>query len=36
LISDEVTVEHLLSHRFGVGDYLDEHTVGDITDYVMG
>ena len=24
LIADDVTVEHLLSHRSGIGDYLDE------------
>lgn len=35
LIDDEVTIEHLLSHRSGIGDYLDEETVDDITDYVM-
>jgi CubicO group peptidase (beta-lactamase class C family) len=35
LIDDDVTVEHLLSHRSGIGDYLDEETVEDITDYLM-
>ena len=35
LIADDVTVEHLLAHRSGIGDYLDEHSVGDVTDYVM-
>lgn len=35
LIADDVTVEHLLGHRSGIGDYLDEHSVGDITDYVL-
>src|SRR4051794_4683341 len=25
LIGDDVTVEHLLSHRSGIGDYLDEN-----------
>ena len=35
LIDNDVTIEHLLSHRSGIGDYLDEDTVGDITDYVM-
>lgn len=35
LIRDDVTIEHLLSHRSGVGDYLDETTVDDITDYLM-
>ncbi|QTV80985.1 serine hydrolase [Microbacterium sp. NIBRBAC000506063] len=24
LIADDVTIEHLLSHRSGIGDYLDE------------
>lgn len=36
LISDEVTVEQLLAHRSGIGDYLDEETDYDITDYVIG
>ena len=35
LVADDVTVEHLLAHRSGIGDYLDEDAVGDITDYVM-
>jgi CubicO group peptidase (beta-lactamase class C family) len=35
LITDDVTVEHLLAHRSGIGDYLDEDALGDITDYVM-
>lgn len=35
LIADDVTVEHLLSHRSGIGDYLDEGAVHEITDYVM-
>jgi CubicO group peptidase (beta-lactamase class C family) len=35
LIADDVTVEHLLAHRSGIGDYFDEHAVSDITDYVM-
>lgn len=35
LIRDDVTVEHLLSHRSGIGDYLDENTGLDITDYLM-
>jgi len=35
LIEDGVTVEHLLSHRSGIGDYLDEAVHQDITDYVM-
>lgn len=35
LIADDVTVEQLLAHRSGIGDYLDEDELGDITDYVM-
>lgn len=35
LIADDVTVEHLLAHRSGIGDYLDEATLDDIADYVM-
>jgi len=35
LIADDVTVEHLLAHRSGIGDYLDEEALGEITDYVM-
>jgi CubicO group peptidase (beta-lactamase class C family) len=35
LVGDEVTVEHLLAHRSGIGDYLDEDAPGVITDYVL-
>jgi len=35
LIEDSVTVEHLLAHRSGIGDYLDEELGGDIDDYAM-
>jgi CubicO group peptidase (beta-lactamase class C family) len=35
LIADAVTVEHLLAHRSGIGDYLDESSGGSITDYAM-
>jgi CubicO group peptidase (beta-lactamase class C family) len=35
LIDDSVNVEHLLAHRSGIGDYLDEEAVGAPTDYVM-
>ena len=35
LIGQDVTVEQLLAHRSGIGDYLDEEDGGDITDYVM-
>jgi CubicO group peptidase (beta-lactamase class C family) len=34
LIGDDVTVEHLLSHRSGIGDYLDEDEL-DSEDYPM-
>ena len=34
-IDERVTVEHLLAHRSGIGDYLDEEVVTDSTDYVM-
>jgi CubicO group peptidase (beta-lactamase class C family) len=35
LIRDDVTIEHLLSHRSGIGDYLDEDAGHDVADYVM-
>jgi CubicO group peptidase (beta-lactamase class C family) len=35
LVDDGVTVEHLLAHRSGIGDYLDESTMGSIDQYVM-
>jgi CubicO group peptidase (beta-lactamase class C family) len=35
LMSDEVTVEHLLAHRSGIWDYLDEDVDVPITDYAM-
>jgi len=35
LISDDVTIEHLLSHRSGIGDYLDEEADHELTDYLM-
>jgi CubicO group peptidase (beta-lactamase class C family) len=35
LIGDDVTVEQLLAHRSGIGDYLDEEAGGEITDYVL-
>ena len=35
LIDDGVTVEHLLAHRSGIGDYVDEETMGDINDYAL-
>ena len=36
LVDDSVTVEHLLAHRSGIGDYFNESAGGAITDYVMG
>jgi CubicO group peptidase (beta-lactamase class C family) len=36
LIDDGVTIEHLLGHRSGIGDYIDEDDEdGEITDYVL-
>jgi CubicO group peptidase (beta-lactamase class C family) len=35
LVNDGVTVEHLLAHRSGIGDYLDEESELDIHDYLM-
>src|SRR4051812_43932390 len=35
MIADDVTVEHLLAHRSGIGDYLDEELLDDSSDYVM-
>jgi CubicO group peptidase (beta-lactamase class C family) len=35
LIDDRVTVEHLLAHRSGIGDYLDEDEDTDSNDYVL-
>jgi CubicO group peptidase (beta-lactamase class C family) len=35
LIDDVVTVEHLLAHRSGIGDYLDEDLHPDPNAYVM-
>ncbi len=34
LIADDVTIEHLLSHRSGIGDYLDEDEL-DTEEYPM-
>ena len=36
MVDPEVTIEQLLGHTSGVGDYLDEEELGDIDDYVMG
>lgn len=35
LVDDNVTVEHLLAHRSGIGDYFDEDLETDIADYVL-
>src|SRR5215207_4593413 len=35
LMDDGVTVEHLLSHRSGIGDYLDEEAGFEVEEYVM-
>ena len=35
LIGGDVTVEHLLAHRSGIGDYLDEEAGDEITEYVL-
>jgi CubicO group peptidase (beta-lactamase class C family) len=35
LVDDRVTVEHLLAHRSGIGDYLDEDVVEDPDAYLM-
>jgi CubicO group peptidase (beta-lactamase class C family) len=35
LIDDAVTVEQLLAHRSGIGDYMDEDIDRPITDYVL-
>jgi CubicO group peptidase (beta-lactamase class C family) len=35
LIDERVTIEHLLAHRSGIGDYLDEDELDDITGYPM-
>jgi CubicO group peptidase (beta-lactamase class C family) len=34
-LADEVTVEQLLGHRSGIGDYLDEDVESDIDEYPM-
>jgi CubicO group peptidase (beta-lactamase class C family) len=35
LVDDAVTVEQLLSHRSGIGDYLDEDVIEDFTTFVL-
>ena len=35
LVADDVTIEHLLGHTSGIGDYLAEDDLTSMTDYVM-
>ena len=35
LIADDVTIEQLLAHRSGIGDYLDEEADFEVDDYMM-
>lgn len=35
LVGEDVTIEHLLSHRSGIGDYLDEDVEADRDAYIM-
>ncbi len=35
LIDDSVTIDHLLAHRSGIGDYLDESVGLDLSAYLM-
>ena len=35
LIGDDVTIEQLLSHRSGIGDYFDEDAMEQVTDYAL-
>jgi CubicO group peptidase (beta-lactamase class C family) len=35
LIDDAVTVEHLLAHRSGIGDYVDEDALESATEHVL-
>lgn len=35
LIGDDVTIEHLLAHRSGIGDYFDEEAMESILDYAL-
>ena len=35
LVDDAVTVEHLLAHRSGIGDYIDEDEEVDLLGYLM-
>jgi CubicO group peptidase (beta-lactamase class C family) len=35
LVDERVTVEHLLAHRSGIGDYIDEELEADLPEYPM-
>ena len=35
-VDEAVTIDHLLTHRSGVGDYLEEDADGDIDDHTLG
>jgi len=35
LVADDVTIEHLLAHRSGIGDYLGEDGIDDLNEYLM-
>ncbi|HEX7135841.1 MAG TPA: serine hydrolase domain-containing protein [Iamia sp.] len=35
LVDDRVTIEHLLAHRSGIGDFLDEEEAGPIDEHVL-
>lgn len=35
LVDDRVTIEHLLAHRSGIGDYLDEELDLDFSDHLL-
>lgn len=35
-VDEAVTIDHLLTHRSGVGDYLDEAAGGDVDDHILG
>ncbi|WP_151526675.1 serine hydrolase domain-containing protein [Serinicoccus kebangsaanensis] len=35
LVDDAVTIEHLLTHTSGIGDYLDEEAGWEVDDYVL-
>jgi CubicO group peptidase (beta-lactamase class C family) len=35
LIDDGVTIEHLLAHRSGIGDYFNESVLGETNDHIL-